>query len=393
MNNKYLFICLFFCINQIFSYEVKIEIVVKDKKNKKKEEFRVLKLNSKKCFENIFFKVVLKDGKDALCLNHPSKDIIKKAATTFYHLNVAKKYFNEKLQYELEKKVVIRIEMSDTYSKEKHIVKSNQNFNGALTIPGGKVKSKSYEWGTEMWLFPSRKENRKKYIDRINQIASSSFGSDFRTEYLKQSSAVMVRDRYLLDYENEATIKNFSENYIGFEVLHFITKLLLRASIRKPRIDSALNPSVIYHEFVHIMLHRHIKLFRTPIVEGFAEYYAALILADNDLSNNFYSREKRLKKKKVSKYRPYFEHVNVDTTFLTNIMYQVSLIIAQNKNSKEMHPSLFFLKVAENLPSSGLGTIREDFLAVVMQEIEKNYKNNFPMIISINQMLLKNNFY
>ena len=95
-------------------------------------------------FEGKYFKIVLGQSNTAIKFDDSDENLVKKAATVYYHLTKARNYWVQTVgsQYAKEKnQTTIRINIDSKYSKVGHYANANKEkeYNNALTIPAGET--------------------------------------------------------------------------------------------------------------------------------------------------------------------------------------------------------------------------------------------------------------
>src|SRR5665647_904490 len=119
-------------------------------------------LTSNDSFDGSHFKIV--KGKDEEAIKFDADEALTfRAATAYYHLTKARKYFIEKVKADYVStipKMTIRIEHKNQFSELGHYANDNMEpqFNNALTIPSGEGLSSHgvKPWGMEIWFRPRK---------------------------------------------------------------------------------------------------------------------------------------------------------------------------------------------------------------------------------------------
>ena len=162
MKNLFLFILSFVTFTTFASART-FKAIVRTESNAAKEAMVELEdLISENSFDGKHFKIVKGKSDEAISFD-ASEELVFKAATTYYHLTIARNYFINKVKSEYvskTEKMVIRIEHTNQFSELGHYANDNLDpqFNNALTIPAGQgLASRGViPWGSEIWFRPEK---------------------------------------------------------------------------------------------------------------------------------------------------------------------------------------------------------------------------------------------
>jgi hypothetical protein len=286
------------------------------------------------CFEGKFFKIVEAKSNQAICLDHASKDIKLKAATTYYHLTLARQYFVENLGstfVESLPQLSIRIELKNRFSELGHFANDNlePQFNNALSIPAGAgMPGRNIApWGPEIWFRPKKVINIKELEIKQSNV------QDYKTllRSFRQQTHMMSLQRFLLSLINnqvfqtpnalDSMFRLFGAS-VMIEAVYQGSGLINSLFQRKNYwLDSALVPEIIYHEFAHIALSDNLELSHSsPMNEGMADFFAGLIanspkLASRIKKYNTFSGKKATNSKRYMQEFETSGYANTDFVF------------------------------------------------------------------------------
>ena len=162
---KFLFVMFIslFQFSPIYSAEISKRAVVRDENfNAIIKDVTLLDLTKDNAYEGKYFKIV--KGKDSSAIRFDdNEDLQLKAATTYYHMNKARKFFSEivKSKYVNElPQITIRLDLINVFNEIGHFANENLDpqFNNALTSPAGNgYEPKNIKpWGLEVWFRPSK---------------------------------------------------------------------------------------------------------------------------------------------------------------------------------------------------------------------------------------------
>jgi hypothetical protein len=314
-----------------YSAEIKRRAVIRDHDfNAKIEEVVLENLISESAYEGVYFKIVNGKDNNAIRLDD-TEDLQLKAATTYYHINKARKFFTDVVKSKYVQnlpQIIVRIDLINVFNEVGHFANDNLNpqFNNALTIPAGN----GYEprnikpWGMEVWFRPSKEINIKDFK------SSKDFSvKDALVSFRNQTHMANLQS-FIISLIQNGTAGGASVNSamrlvgssIMLETIYQTSGFIASFFTRKIyHLDSALVPEIIYHEFSHVALSEHLELSHsTPVNEGFADYFAGKIANSKKLAlkikeyNLFNGKEV----KKKQQYQMAFErgeYANTDFVF------------------------------------------------------------------------------
>jgi hypothetical protein len=289
--------------------------------------------------ESEHFKVVKGKGTEAVSFNDEDRNLVLRAATTYYHLTKARNYFVETLKSEYAAtlpQVVVRIEHTNQFNEQGHFAHDNLDpqFNNALTIPAGVGLPHRgvAPWNMEIWFRPEK----KVHIDELKIKGGAGMGewagvlSAFRDQMHMSTFQRFISQLILTQTGNLPT-----NDVIGWENLVRVagTSLLMEAVYRYADplskafsrkwfwLDSALVPEIIYHEYAHVALSDHLELSHSSaVIEGMADFFAGQIanspnLATRIKDHNVFNGKKAKRKQQYSLQFETTEYANSDFVF------------------------------------------------------------------------------
>lgn len=316
-----------------FAEVVSKRAVVRDENfNATIKEVVLPNLTSDNSYEGKFFKIVQGKNEDAVRFDD-SEDLQLKAATTYYHLSIARKYFADVIKSSFVQslpQITIRLDLINVFNEIGHFANDNLSpqFNNALSVPAGKgyAPKKIDPWGNEIWFRPSKEINIKDFKGVVdygpglkNALAS------FRNQTHMTNFEQIVIYLYGASVNGTTPVSNVMRlvgSSLLLEAIYQTSDFTAEFFSRKIyRLDSALVPEIIYHEFSHIALSDHLELTHsTPVNEGLADYFAGKISNSKKLATNIkdYNLFSGKKVEKRQQYRLAFERgefANADFVF------------------------------------------------------------------------------
>jgi hypothetical protein len=333
------------------SFEIERRAVVRDEHFNAEIKTVVLKdLISEDGYEGKFFKIV--NGKSEKPISfHDSEELQLKAATTYYHLNKARKYFVDQVKSEYVRdmpQLTIRVELTNVFNELGHFAHDNlePQFNNALTIP----KGEGYEprgikpWNIEIWFRPSKVINLED-LGPLDGVSVKSSLTDFRNQ-THMTNLQQFMSRLLLAGAGGQSVSSsairFVESSIMVELIYQSSDIAAELFTRKVyRLDSALVPEIIYHEFSHVALSDSLELTHSsPVNEGLADYFAGKISNSKKLAtkikdyNLFNGKEVR----KKQQYRMEFERGDyANTDFVFGLLWNAGLTVGTDIEGQFMY--------------------------------------------------------
>jgi hypothetical protein len=313
-------------------------------------------LISDSSFEGRYFKIVKGKSNEALSFDE-DRELVLRAATTYYHLSIARNYFVNvaKSSFVMNMpQMIVRIEHTNQFSELGHFAHDNLDpqFNNALTIPAGSgLTSRGIKpWNVEIWFRPKKKIHINDI--KINNLASQEFKvlmHGFRNQLHMQSLQRFIAQMVTSLTVNNAAVDPFSvDNLIrtvGSSLImefgyHFIDPITKATSRKWYWLDTALVPEIIYHEYAHAALSDHLVLSHsTAIIEGMADFFAGQIanspkLAKHIKKYNTYNGKNAKRKQNYAIQFEMTEYANTD--FVFGLLWELKNILGEEKGEAFM---------------------------------------------------------
>jgi hypothetical protein len=384
MKNLVLFLSFILWTSSSFASISKRAVIRDEDFNAVIKDVVLLDLVSDRTYEGKYFKIV--QGKN----NNPvrfddSEDLQLKAATTYYHLNKARHFFSDviKSSYVAElPQITIRLDLTNVFNELGHFANDNLDpqYNNALSVPGGLGYSPRNisAWGPEIWFRPSKEINIKDFkgvVDYGGSVKNSL--STFRKQTHMANLEQFIISMYGASVGDSVAVSSVMRlvgTSLILEALYQTSDIATEFFSRKIyRLDSALVPEIIYHEFSHIALSDHLELSHsTPVNEGLADYFAGKIANSKKLAtkirdyNLFSGKEVRNKQQ----YRIAFERgefANAD--FVFGLLWKVGETVGASIENK------FMYELTKNLSTNV--TIKEDLISATLETCRSECKSPF----------------
>jgi hypothetical protein len=298
MKNIILFALSFICLANLYAQEAPTFKILERKLKSNKTVFHQVVLEdliSADSFDGKYFKIVNGKSNEAICFDEPNPAILLKAATTYYHLTLARKFWQEKTSEASPQKldkIIVRLEIKNLYDEQGHFAHDNRTpqFNNALSIPAGETpdwlpSDRQEKWEREIWFRPMKKIETKDL---------PGIGPNPLTVSLQALEQPFIN--YTQNQFNQSLIEHlfyptYAANPLWVDIVRFagtiaLTKAIMEGSKHTDRLfvekyyylDTAMVPEVIYHEYAHIVLSDYLEMSHsTPVIEGMADYFAAVL--------------------------------------------------------------------------------------------------------------------
>ncbi|HLT22014.1 MAG TPA: hypothetical protein VKZ84_01155 [Bacteriovoracaceae bacterium] len=247
-------------------------------------------------FEGKYFKIVYKKSNEPIAFNDPDQDLVQKAANVYYHLSNAKDFWINGLHVhtpETYPQLTIRMEITNTFSELGHFSHDNLNpqYNNALSIPAGEtpewVPVEKYDrWGKEIWFRPKKVVSTKELENDLGpnpvSVALKQMQAPFINYTINRFNHSLINHLFYADQVTSSLRADFTR-FIGTIALSYF---VVDASRRLDPLfmekwfylDTSMVPEVIYHEYAHLILSDYLEMSHsTPVVEGYADYFAAIM--------------------------------------------------------------------------------------------------------------------
>lgn len=247
-------------------------------------------------FEGKYFKIVHKKSNQPISFNDPDSELILRAANAYYHLTRAKDFWLKNLQVKTPEsfpQLTIRLDITNTFSELGHYSHDNHSpqYNNALSIPAGEtpewVPAEKYDkWGKEIWFRPMKVISTKELADDIGPnpvyLAMKQMQAPFINYTVNRFNQTLINHLFYADRMTTSLRSDFTK-FIGTIALSYFlvdaTKRMDPLFMEKWfYLDTAMVPEVVYHEYAHLILSDHLEMSHsTPVVEGYADYFAAIM--------------------------------------------------------------------------------------------------------------------
>jgi len=217
---------------------------------------------------------------------------VKKAATIYYHLDLARKYF-EKIGKPQTEQLIVRIDIQNAYHKRFHFQNMNVSpvFNNATTVAAGSGDTLYgiEPWGNEIWFRPVKKikitkEFRKKYKKMLRNSLPRRSNIDTDVLVFTALNAAISTDVVgSLETSGKTLLTNFLiDSFIRVAVPEMATLFLAKEFY----FDASFVPEVMYHEYSHYAMSDSVAPeVNSSILEGFADYFATKISGIDKLAH------------------------------------------------------------------------------------------------------------
>lgn len=361
-------ILLFLQYNNVQAGELKKRAVIRDEDYKAViAEVPLKDLTSNVGYEGKYFKIV--NGKDSEAVRFDdSEDLQLKAATTYYHLTKARHYFVNvaKAGYvETLPKIIIRLDLTNVFNEVGHFAHDNLNpqYNNALSVPRGNgYPTKNIPaWETEIWFRPS-KEVHLKELQMGSQPSIKPSLAIYRNQtHMMNLNQFMVN---LFGGGDPANFMRFAGSSIMMEFVYQTSDMSTEFFARKIyRLDSALVPEIIYHEYSHVALSNNMELSHsTPVNEGMADYFAGKIANSKKLAlkikdYNLFNGKKVRKKQQYNMAFERGDYANAD--FVFGLLWNIGGTVGEDVEVQFMNTLASKLETNAN--------IRDDLLNATLE--------------------------
>lgn len=325
---------------------VKKNAVVRDSNFKAViEQVSLENLISNDSYEGKFFKIV--EGKNNTAISMKAPEALQlKAATTYYHLTKARDFFVNQVKSEYVAnlpQIVIRLNLTNVFNEVGHFAHDNLDpqYNNALSIPEGEgFPSRNVApWGLEIWFRPSKEINIKDYpelagnpnikgsLTRFRNQAHMDNLENFFYQLFASASGYSIDPKSVMRTAGSSLMIEFVYQTSDIAADFFSQKIY--------RLDTALVPEIIYHEFSHIALSNSLELTHsTPVNEGMADYFAGKIANSKKLATkikdyNLYSGKEVQKKQQY--HMAYERGELANTDFVFGLLWMMGETVGSNE--------------------------------------------------------------
>jgi hypothetical protein len=344
-------------------------------------------LNSQTHFDGEYFKIVYKDTEEIIAIDPLGIDKTSlRAATAYYHLNLARKYYSE-LGFEQDEKITIRIGIDKDFSKKNHFLLTPHEklYNNAHTINSGagNAATNTPAWGKEIWyrdpkaikLSEQQLEGFKRHIENMLPTPSSRIDSEVIIYILINSAISADPEDYI-----KVSGKGIAQNYLANALIRFIVpELTILISENEFLLDTALIPEVHYHEYSHFMMTDYIPTVEnTPLLEGLCDYFATKISRQTTIADSLgeYGQliSKRDSKNKLI-YNYQFDLIREETlgpasAYVLSTLSQIENYLLRYESPADVERMIFKLRKVLTINSK----IKKDLPTAILKVTHPRYK-------------------
>ncbi len=334
-----------------FSVEVERDVIVRNEKDKLVlSKLKLQDLLSDKVYEGKYFKIVYKTTNELIKID--DSPLSNKAANVYYHLTIAKNYF-EKLGYTQEKQMVVRMEIENAYHKLYHFqnAKLKPIFNNASTVAAGSGDKDLGigAWENEIWFRPSKrvkltKQERKKFKQLIR--ASMPKTIDVNTDVLFFTAAnAAISSDFVGSLENSG--KTLFQNFlISSSLKYAMPELFMIFANKKIYFEAAFVPEVIYHEYTHYAIADFVPpIDNTAFLEGYADFFAVMISNRSEIAHKLGKYGTLVGSRSALSKTAYSPKLDTDaglgSDFTLSVFYEIQQML-QKREGKEFADRLMF---------------------------------------------------
>ena len=257
--------------------------------------------------ETEHFRVVMKKSDAPVRFSELSDEDRLRASNLIYHYTRAREYFIQ-VQHSEEvlnmEQVVIRLDITNGANTTGHFDNDSLNpkYNSAFSIPPGSgfvpirkdpndsnseiVGRKAVNWGLETFYNPPKSIPTKELLAHLSQdpldpTIKTARGIVYPTQ-ISVASQNAARFFFTPSYDSSTWIDSLTRQVGTLAVIEasfVVMKQINHALLPKNYyLDAALIPEIIVHEFSHLALSKYlVPTQATPVVEGMADYFAAVI--------------------------------------------------------------------------------------------------------------------
>ena len=258
-------------------------------------------LKSESALDGVNFRVV--NGKDEVPIALDQSEFSVRAASVYHNLNVARKFWVQRLKEDGLKHVgvvTVRMDITNEFTELAHYAndKFKAEINDIESIPKSDQErmSKYAPWNYEIWVRPVKKVKVKTDLAAFDDASRNSqmkqqLALGFLANSLSQYASTSMAYHTLLNpqYHLEKLLIDFGIVELVPEALGLLGRLVKQTYY----LDTATIPEVIYHEYTHIALSQFLPIGdSTPLLEGMANYFAIQILGSPEILNKLGSHGK-----------------------------------------------------------------------------------------------------
>lgn len=296
-------------------------------------------------FDGLHFKIVKAKSNEAIRFDDPDPEILLKASTTYYHLMRARDYFVNTIKSDYVKnlpKIIVRIDLTNVFHEIGHFANDNKDpqYNNALTIPEGEgyPKHNIEPWEKEIWFRPAktikRSEVNFKGGDTSMKVVLENFRKQTHMSSLNRFIVGLINKTVFPEgVDFSSVFRTFGSSLmveVGYQTMDELANIFGR---KKFRLDSALVPEIIYHEFSHVALSDYLVLSHsTAVIEGMADVFAGFIGNTSKLAlkikkyNTFSGKNAKRKQAYMTQFET-TDYANAD--FVFGMLWSLTPIIGE----------------------------------------------------------------
>jgi hypothetical protein len=339
-------------------------------------EVELTDLESPDSFDGKYFRVVKGKDQEAVSFQDADRDLVLKAANTYYHLTLARDFWVKKMSAErvaAVPKLTVRLDITNLFDDQGHFANDHRDpqFNNALSIPAGKTpdwvpEGREDAWGPEIWFRPKKVIDTRVFLNEIgpNPVTQTMTALEHPIiNYARSQLQVSLIER--LFYPSYAT-GSFQTDLIRFAGTIAMTEFLIHASKRADPLflekwfylDTAMVPEVVYHEYAHIVLSDYMKITHsTPVIEGMADYFAAAEANKRKVYAKVPGRSTSNPKDPYNK-KPYTHWSEANRTassdFVLAVLWDVREALGEEMGNKVVYQARKYLSTETSTISDGL---------------------------------------
>jgi hypothetical protein len=251
-------------------------------------------LHCKNTFEGKYFKIVKSTSDEAISFDDKDSKLLSKAANVYYHLTIARNFWINNIKSEFVPRIpqiVIRLDITNSFSSVRHYKNEEQekNNNNAWTIPEGSEPDflkNPKKWGKEIWFSPMKQLQTRDLVESKGDnpihesllLVKDPLVNSSTSSLIYSGLSILATPSMNHSVVLETAVANLGVLAVLYGSLE-VTKHMDKVFVEKYYyIETAMVPEIIYHEYAHIAMSDHLKTVHSvPVIEGMADYFAALI--------------------------------------------------------------------------------------------------------------------
>lgn len=332
-------------------------------------------LLSSHSFDGKYFKIVYGKDTEAISFNEKNEDILLKAATAYYHLNLAREFWIGKMNSERAKvmpKIIVRIDIKNQFNDLGHFAHDNlkPQFNNALSVPAGQTpewvpSERQDKWEKEIWFRPKKKiltEDLANLGRNPVTVAMDAIRNPLINYLRNQLNVRIVEEIFYPNYVSKPLhedVIRYAGTYALLKVIYFGSRYADPLFMEKYYyLDTAMVPEISYHEYAHIILSDYLEMSHsTAVNEGIADYFAAVqsqkrkVYSEVKGYSNATSKDTQAKRKYV-----HWDESNRSATsdFTLSVLWDVRETLGDRIGDQVVFEARKFLKTESSSISNAL---------------------------------------